>query len=305
VAIPSVSVFAVRDLSRVLECGWRVLQSGKDAKEILAGCQGLGIAAADHLNCFGEKVDHEIGDCGRCDQEDRGVGPGVIPGQETLGPKQNLEKEWNRKNDRVEIEENNQSEHRQETGHCKALFWPEARQLPAFADVVPLRSAQDRQILKKRADVGNRENENPGERFNEKSERLEGDLPAPDREHDGWPPPSGCLASVHADEFPAAKRLETLHPTISQSHRHRRCRAVITGIAVVAHLCAKIEKGEQKRDGPHTVKRVHRGRRCPEELDRFLDQGQGRSRGVHRSLFTVHRSAFYFQSQMESHYFDF
>jgi hypothetical protein len=279
-------VFAVQDLSRVLEPGCQVLQSGKGAKEIRPGCERLGIAIADHLNCFGEHVDHEIGDCGHGDQENRGVGPGVTPSQETLGPEQNLEKEWNRKNDRVKIEENNQSEQRQETGNCKALFRPEARELPAFANVVPFRSAQDGQILEKSADVGNRENEKPGERFKEKSEWLEGDLPGPDREHGGWIPPFGCLAGVHADELPAAKCLQTLHPTISQSHRNRRCRAVITGIAIVAHFCAKIEKGEQKRDGPRAVKRKNGRRRCPEELDGFLDQQQ------RRSAFNVRRSGF-------------
>jgi hypothetical protein len=292
-ATPSVSLSSVRDPSGVLEGGWRVLQSGKGAKEISAGRQGFGIAAADHLNCFGEQVDHEIGDCGHGDQEDRGVGPGVTPSQETLGPEQNLEEEWNRKNGRVEIEENNQSEQRQETGNCKALFRPEARELPDFANVVPFRSSQDGEILEKSADVGNRENEKPGERFKKKSEWLEGDLSTPDREHGGWIPPFGRLASVHADEFPAAKCLQTFHPTICQSHRNRRCRAVIPGIAVVAHFCAKIEKGEQKRDGPRAVKRIHGRRGCPEELDGFLDQEQRRSTlNVRRSGFDVQHFVF-------------
>jgi hypothetical protein len=285
-ANPSVFVFSVGDPFRASERYWWVLQSGQGAEEIGASRKGLAIATADYLDCFREEVDHKIGDRGHRDQEDRGVRPSVTPGQETLGPKQGLEKEWNRKNDRVQIEENNQSEQRQEPRHSVALFRPEARELPAFANVVPFRSAQDRQILKKRADVGNGENEKPGERFDEKSEWLECDLPLPDREQGGWLPPFGCLAGVHPDKFPATKRLQPLHPAISQSHRNRGRRAVVMGVAVVAHFCAKIEKREEKRDGSCAVKRINRGRRCPEELDGFLDQGQG------RSTFNVQRSEF-------------
>jgi hypothetical protein len=283
---PSVSVFLVRGPFRVSERCWRFLQSGQGAEKIRASRQGLGIATANHLDCLREEVDHEVGDCGYGDQEDRRIRPGVTPGQETLGSEQNFEKEWSRKNDRIQIKENNQGEQGQETRHCVALFRPEARELPTFANVIPFRSAQDRQILKESGDVGNRENEQPGERFDEKTEWLECDLPAPDREHCGRLPPSGRLAGVHTDEFPAAKRLQSLHPTISQSHRNRRRCAVVPGVAVVAHFRAKIEKGEQKRDGSRAVKRVHRRRRAPEELDRFIDQQQ------RRSPFNVRCSAF-------------
>jgi hypothetical protein len=276
----------VGDPFPVSERFWWVLQSGQGAEEIRAGGQGLGIAAADHLDRFGEEVDDKIGDCGHGDQKDRGVHPGVTPSEKTLGPKQDFEKEWNRKNNRVEIEEDNQGEQRQESGHCIALLRPEARELPAFADIVPLCSAQNRQILEKSADVGNRENEKPGERFKEKSEWLEGDLSAPDREHDGWLPPSGCLSSIHADEFPAAKCLQPFHPNICHGHRSSRRRTVVMSVAIVAHFCAKIEKREQKRDSPRAVKRIHRRRRSSKELDGFLDQEEG------RSAFNVRRSGF-------------
>jgi hypothetical protein len=120
-------------------------------------------------------------------------------------------------------------------------------------------------------------------------------LPGPYRQHRGWFPPFFDVAGVHPDEFAAAERLQTFHPTIGQSHDQSGSGAVVNRVAAVAHFRAETEERQHKRDGPGAVKRVHRRRRCAEKLDGFFDQDQGCAFfGVHwgRSPFTVRRSEF-------------
>src|SRR4029077_189157 len=116
-------------------------QARESAEQIGAGRQGLAVAATDHLDGFGQEIDDKISDRGNGDQEDRGECPSETSGHETFEPEQHLQKEWDRKKDGVQIEKNNQSEKRQKTIHCVTLFRPEAREVPAFSDVVPVASS--------------------------------------------------------------------------------------------------------------------------------------------------------------------
>src|ERR1700676_1075856 len=162
-----------------------------------------------------------------------------------------------------------------------ALFGPEARKFPTFSNVVGLRSAKNRQVLKKSGDVSDRENEEPGERFDEKAERLKSDLPAPDSQHPRRFPPMVSVAGINADQFPAAERLETFHPGVSQGQGDRGRRTVFAGLTAVAHFGAEIKKGQHERDGAGAVKSKNNGRRGAKQLNGFLDQSQRCPVGFH------------------------